>query len=246
MTPYALRRTFATPWIVWGFVRRWTLRGGKRLRRTSTRRVHVARFGAAAAHDLTAVRTRDQLPDTLNRRGLIGVGVEVGVKQGRYSEFLLDHWQGSKLVSVDPWREAAESDYVDNANVKQEQQEAYLAEARRRLERFGARSEIWRTTSLEAAGRFANHTLDFVYLDARHDEASVREDLEAWYPKLRAGGLFAGHDYVDGVRGGTDFGVKSAVDAFFGERGLAVHATDGRPPAVEWYPSWLVETPRES
>jgi hypothetical protein len=244
--PYALQRTFATPWIVWGFVRRWSLRGSERLRRTSVRRLHIARFGGRSAHDLAAVRTRDQLPDTLNRRGLVGVGVEVGVKRGIYSEFLLRRWRCAKLVSVDPWREAAESDYVDNANVEQEQQEGFLAEARRRLGRFGARSEIWRTTSLEAARRIADGSLDFVYLDARHDQASVREDLEAWYPKLRPGALFAGHDYVDGLHRGTDFGVKSAVDAFFGERGLAVHATDGRPAAVELYPSWLVEIPRES
>jgi hypothetical protein len=205
--------------------------------------MHVIRFGRASRRDLGAVRTRDQIPDTLNRRGLTGIGVEVGVKQGRYSEFLLRHWQGAKLISVDSWRESSDGAYVDNANVPQPEQEAFYEEARRRLGPFGERSEIWRTTSLEAARRIGDGELDFVYLDARHDEHSVLEDLEAWYPKLRPGGVFAGHDYLDGHVRGTEFGVRRAVDAFFDPRKVAVYATQGRPPWIEWYASWLVEVP---
>jgi hypothetical protein len=31
----------------------------------------------------------------------------------------------------------------------------------------------------------------------RHDYCGVAEDLEAYWPKLRSGGIFAGHDYID-------------------------------------------------
>eukprot|EP00921_Rhytidocystis_pertsovi_P001788 GHVQ01003078.1.p1 GENE.GHVQ01003078.1~~GHVQ01003078.1.p1 ORF type:complete len:572 (-),score=98.45 GHVQ01003078.1:73-1788(-) len=37
---------------------------------------------------------------------------------------------------------------------------------------------------------------DFVYVDARHDRTSVTQDLHNWWPKLRPGGIMAGHDYV--------------------------------------------------
>jgi hypothetical protein len=40
-------------------------------------------------------------------------------------------------------------------------------------------------------------SLDYVYVDARHDYCGVKEDLEAWWPKLRRGGILAGHDYLD-------------------------------------------------
>jgi hypothetical protein len=90
----------------------------------------------------------------------------------------------------------------------------------------------------------ADSSLDFVYIDARHDRASVLEDLAAWYPKVRAGGIIAGHDYVDGTFPSGVFGVKSAVDEFFGARGILVHATKGRRP-VEMFPSWLAERPVE-
>jgi hypothetical protein len=228
---------------VWNVAHRHGRSARKQAVRTAVRRIHVVRFGAASAADLAAVRTRDQIPDTLNRRGLVGDGVEIGVKRGRYSEFLLRHWRGRRLISVDPWREAPAGEYVDRANVAQDEQERYLAETRRRLARFGDRSEIWRLTSVEAAERVADGTLDFVYVDARHDTDSVLEDLAVWFPKLRPGALLAGHDYVDGAFPNGDFGVKTAVDRFFGERGLAVHATDGGPAAAEIFPSWLVEIP---
>ena len=37
-----------------------------------------------------------------------------------------------------------------------------------------------------------------MYIDARHDYESVKEDLEHWLPKVKLGGIVAGHDYVDG------------------------------------------------
>ena len=111
-----------------------------------------------------------------------------------------------------------------------------------RLAQFGARSEIWRLRSAEAAARVPDGSMDFVYIDARHDYESVLEDLDAWYSKLKPGAIFAGHDYVDGMFPQGDFGVKSAVDEFFGKRGIPVHGTQG-PSPVELFPSWIVAVP---
>jgi predicted O-methyltransferase YrrM len=55
---------------------------------------------------------------------------------------------------------------------------------------------VQRMLSLDAAKYFADggQTFDMVFLDARHDYASVKEDIEAWYPRLVSGGLMCGHD----------------------------------------------------
>lgn len=225
-----------------------TRRVVRKARKRGLRRIWGVVYGRRAATfaaSLEHVRTRDQLPELLNRRGLLGDGVEIGVKRGAYSGFLLDHWQGRRLISVDPWLEAPADEYVDRANVPQERQERYFRETTERLARFGGRSEIWRTTSVEAAARVEDGSLDFVYVDARHDRESVLEDLEAWYPKLRPGGIFAGHDYVDGSFPNGEFGVRGAVDEFFGRLGVPVHSTRGRPAAVEIFPSWVVAVPDE-
>jgi predicted O-methyltransferase YrrM len=186
------------------------------------------------------VPVREDLPFLLNALGLTGTAAEIGVRDGFFSEVILARWKGAKLISIDPWREFATDDYVDVSNVEQEGHEANLASTKGRLERFGARSDIWRDTSVEASARVTDASLDFAYLDARHDREAVLEDLGAWWPKVRPGGVLAGHDYVDGLFTAGDFGVKSAVDAFFGERGIRVRSTFGDPP----WPSWYVLRPK--
>ena len=191
---------------------------------------------------LAHLPSRDEIPALLNRRGLVGQGAEIGVKVGKYSDFVLTRWQGTMLISIDPWLEDEPDEYVDRANVPQAEQEEFFQRATARLARHGARSEIWRTTSVEAASRMRDGSLDFVYIDARHDYTSVLEDLESWVGKVRPGGILAGHDYVDGEFPQGVFGVKRAVDEFFSARGMRVYSTDGRPP-IEMFPSWLVEIP---
>lgn len=52
-----------------------------------------------------------------------------------------------------------------------------------------------RKTSLEASKDFADKSLDAVYIDAEHDEDSIRADVKAWRPKIKFGGYLCGHDY---------------------------------------------------
>lgn len=52
-----------------------------------------------------------------------------------------------------------------------------------------------RKTSVEAAKDFEDYSLDAVYIDAEHDEDSVREDIRTWMPKIKRGGILSGHDF---------------------------------------------------
>ena len=49
-------------------------------------------------------------------------------------------------------------------------------------------------SSLEAVKKFADESLDVVYLDADHRYTEFVKDLNAWYPKVKPKGLFCGHD----------------------------------------------------
>ena len=49
--------------------------------------------------------------------------------------------------------------------------------------------------SVEAARTYTDQSLDFVFLDAAHEEEPVRQDVRAWLPKVKPGGVLAGHDW---------------------------------------------------
>ncbi|KKL73402.1 hypothetical protein LCGC14_2075300, partial [marine sediment metagenome] len=88
--------------------------------------------------------------------------------------------------------------------------------------------------SAEMATFVANESLDWVYLDADHTLAGCMGDLEAWYPKLKSGGILAGHDYVYGWA----CSVPEAVRRFMWSIGRdvdKVQTTDGQDSPTFWF-----------
>lgn len=193
---------------------------------------------ASYPRTLAYVHGRVELPLVLNARGLTGQGAEIGVRDGGFSELLLDSWKGQRLTSVDPWLADDPDAWRNVDNVPQSQQDALYVQTCERLARFGDRSVVSRKSSAQAVSDFHDKSLDFVYIDARHDEPSVTEDLALWSPKVRAGGLLMGHDYVDGFFDEGEFGVRTAVDRFCRQHSLSVFATRREP-----HPSWMIVIP---
>jgi hypothetical protein len=82
----------------------------------------------------------------------------------------------------------------------------YLAEGR---------AVIMRDFSVNAAKSFEDGSLDWVYLDGNHHYEAVKEDMEAWWPKIRTGGVLSGHDWIkDDLYFAGMFGVMNAVVEF--------------------------------
>ncbi len=122
------------------------------------------------------------------------VGVEVGVQRGIFAQNSLTIWSNAKVYHlVDMWHHQS-TNYNDTANVDDTKQELVLTEAHWRMSAFINRTTVvfHRNTSINVALDFPDASVDFVYLDARHDYCGVSEDLHAWYPKLRVGGIMAG------------------------------------------------------
>jgi len=181
------------------------------------------------------IRNRSEFPYILNSKGLLNEGVEIGVWKGEFSEFLLSHWKGKKLYSVDPWRSFADNSYKDQMNIAQLEFDKIHDGVKTLLAPFGSRSEMVRDLSSSAASKFKDGQLDFVYIDAQHHYEAVKEDIQLWYPKVKKGGIVAGHDYLDGKIGDSEFGVKKAVDEFARENNLKVIIGDR-----DDYPSWFI------
>ncbi|MGH7139679.1 MAG: class I SAM-dependent methyltransferase [Pirellulales bacterium] len=175
--------------------------------------------------------TRDRLGTLLNRVGLLGEGVEVGVAAGDYSKTILDFWEGRRLHLVDAWRRLP--DYHDINNLSDEEHRARLDELPEKLAAHRGRYQIHRMLTDDAAAEFKDESLDFVYLDANHTYESTTRSLRLWYGKLRRGGLLAGHDFLDGHLPEAEFGVRSAVIDF--ERAKQVRAAVTPEPWPSWY-----------
>ena len=160
--------------------------------------------------------TRGEIPAYLTALDLMGEGVEIGVRDGDFSQWVLSHWNGIKLHLVDPWVHQDVNLYNDKSNVGQsEQDQLHLNVVNMMTRRFPGRFQIHRDYSVNAAKSFQDNSLDYIYIDGRHDYKGVKEDLQAWYPKLKNGGLFAGHDFVpDGLLSTGDFGVQKSVSEF--------------------------------
>lgn len=163
-------------------------------------------------------------PKMLAERGLT-YGAEIGVEQGLYSKALLKGVPGLHLLCVDAWQ--AYRGYRDH--VSQEKLDGFYAYTQTRLKPY--RASIIRKFSVDAAKDIPDGSLDFVYIDGNHGYQHVLADLASWEPKVRSGGVVAGHDY-----GRSSVGqVKEAVDQWVAEHGI-----------TEWYllvgdksPSWM-------
>lgn len=148
--------------------------------------------------DLHARRLPIEIPntnrDTLARLFYLleyGKGVEVGVERGLFSEVLSQHNPGVRLFCVDAWQPyRGYRDHVDASKL-----ERFYEETAERVKPY-PHTRIVRSFSVTAAAQFNDGELDFVYLDGNHNFQNVVADLAAWTPKVRDGGIVAGHDYV--------------------------------------------------
>lgn len=75
--------------------------------------------------------------------------------------------------------------------------------------------------SVAVAKTYKNKSLDFVFIDAAHDYDNVKADINAWLPKVKKGGVIAGHDYdsSNGVRQA----VQEIISNFTTQEGCWVH-----------------------
>lgn len=168
---------------------------------------------------LGAVNHRWQLADLLNSRGLLGEAVEVGTHRGDFARDFRYVWKGRVLHCIDPWacppgyEEQAKT--LDGGGADREKDFARFKQKLKLAIDCGSVS-VLRECSPAAAEKFADSSLDFVFLDGDHSLLGVSMDLSAWWLKLRKGGILAGHDWLcpGEVQGGWGQFVQEAVASF--------------------------------
>ena len=69
--------------------------------------------------------------------------------------------------------------------------------------------------SLDVVNNYEDGSIDFCFIDASHEYEDVKADLLAWLPKVKDGGILAGHDYDVAWQG-----VIKAVDEVIGKENI--------------------------
>ena len=137
--------------------------------------------------------------------------VEVGSWKGKSTAFLLvEAWNKSpriEIYAVDTWlgsEEHAGEECIKNGTLYDE----FLAN----VKPVSRQLVPLRMTSLKGANFFPDQCLDSVFIDAAHDYENLKADIAAWLPKVKKGGIIAGHDYMCGWPG-VDRAVAEAFNS---------------------------------
>jgi len=159
------------------------------------------------------------------------MGAEVGVWEGGLSESLLSGFPTLQLLMVDRY------EVFDNGGTgrlsKVNTQEGMLEALNKAMERtlFAKERRIQLVAnSLLVASIIQKESLDFAHIDADHHYEKTLADLEAYFPKVKPGGLLSGDDYHS-RRG---WGVKKAVDEFADDNGYDVNVVKSKP-LIWWF-----------
>ena len=165
-----------------------------------------------------------------------GVGAEVGCLRGEFSLTLSKVYKG-KILAIDSFDEHEGLSYDKPFILTPSYMKEVEIKCRARLK--GTNCEIRKGYSTEVAKTIPDEGLDWVFIDADHRYESTKADLEAWFPKVRKGGVMSGHDYkhytVPTPSGDYVFGVIEAVDEFCAKHGYKLEGLLDPKRFASWY-----------
>jgi predicted O-methyltransferase YrrM len=154
-----------------------------------------------------ALKTRWELTKLVRPHG---IAAELGVANGVFSDLMLRKSNLDYLYSIDMYGDRKHT--VDQYKVALAQLVAHRK-----------RNCILKMKFDEALSLFPDKYFDFIYIDGF---AATGQDggsaLHDWYPKIKDGGVFSGHDYSDKWPH-----TKKAVDDFAAEHKLRIHTVGG-------------------
>jgi predicted O-methyltransferase YrrM len=131
-----------------------------------------------------------------------GTFVELGAWLGKSSAYLCDKATGKQITIIDTWKGSPNE--LTTTHALATQVDIYQMFR----ENMGERNyKSIKAASKTASKKFADESLDVVFIDLTHTYEAVKEDIALWLPKVKKGGILAGDDYHENWPG-----VIQAVD----------------------------------
>jgi len=131
------------------------------------------------------------LVDKVNATKIIEIGSWLGESTSCWAREVVDI-DDSEVISVDWYKGNPDTNLHDIAIQKD-----IYSMFRNNMRELGLEDKIktFIMSSSDAVRFIPDGYADIVYIDACHDYKSVKRDIEQWTPKVRVGGIIAGHDY---------------------------------------------------
>ena len=140
--------------------------------------------------------------------------VEVGAFLGKSASYMaveiINSGKLIKLDCIDHWLGSEEHKDNDKININ-----SLYEDFLKNIEPVKGIINPVKMNSIEASKLYKPNSLDFIFIDASHDEQSVKADLTYWMPRLKEDGIIAGDDI-------NNEGVGNAVKWFFDNEKLDI------------------------
>jgi len=132
-----------------------------------------------------------------------GVVAEIGVSEGDFSSEILSRTDPDTLHLIDWWKTSGHSHGFE------------MVQSRFESEIEKEKVEVHRGLSTDVADHFPANYFDWIYIDTDHSYETTRDELQKYAPKVKSGGIIAGHDYMmANWKGAYRYGVVEAVHEF--------------------------------
>jgi len=142
----------------------------------------------------STIESSNGLLEVIKTLGYNIIGCELGVCEGTNLCQILEHCDNiSNMYAIDPYLA-----YMDWCGAISEQRINECKDtAMNNLTKITQASKVTflEMISNEAVSKIADDELDFVFIDGDHSYERASEDMLNFYPKVKSGGMFSGHDY---------------------------------------------------
>jgi len=126
------------------------------------------------------------------RLGIGKTGILIGAFNGVSAEYVYYGLLPNKYYLVDPYVR-----YADPEGTYSYRQEAWDEARESLISKFGKKDNVTfiQKKSEDTYSDFPDEHFDFVYIDGDHSYNHVKLDMTLWWPKVKKGGVMAGHDF---------------------------------------------------
>lgn len=155
------------------------------------------------------IYTREEIPTCLKFMGLTDRICELGVDRADNFWLMICHTFPKYALGIDAWSEEVCPYWKQETHDGHWKRAQKIVKAARKWS--GGDINLIKGDHRVLVDDFEDGWFDYVYIDSDHTYEAVKKDIELWWPKVKEGGILAGHDYNTFNK---LYGVVTAVNEF--------------------------------